>query len=543
MRCTGQRISAITVYSSAPTITGLRRIPVLAELARSFHVTTRPDVVRNFVIMDVGDPCTELRRAESERILRAQPFLADATVLAFPDDSGTVQLEIRTIDEAQIVAGARVHSNLPFLSGAKFGSSNLNGGGVYLAGDWENGGAYRNGFGAKMLDYQWMGRPYVLWLEGRRQPLGSEWRTEAAHPFLTDIQRIAWQARAGGNRGYVQFEPTHDAAHGVQLERRFFDVGAIVRVGPPGRLSLFGASITGDHEIPDSMSVLITDHGLRPDTSTVFENRYDSHRIARVNALWGIRDIGFVRVRGFDALTGTQDFPLGFQLGTLFGRSLSVLGSQDDDVFMAADLYVGSGGPNAALRIQLQGEGRRSNDQTMWDGVLTSGRAAQYFRIEDGHTLIASEEWAGGWRQRVPFRLTLGATEGGVRGYSGSTFLGAQRAIARLEDRVVLARPLGLGDLGMAVFADAGRLWAGDVPYGMTTPFKTSVGVGILAAVPPRSTRLWRLDIAVPLSSGAGHRIEFRVSSTDNTSFLWREPADVQGTRERTLPSSIFSWP
>src|SRR5439155_10555935 len=132
------------------------------------------------------------------------------------------------------------------------------------------------------------------------------------------------------------------------VDRRYFDVGGVVRLGPPGRLSLFGAALSGNNERPAATPVLITDAGLRPDTSTPLRDRYQSHRTARVNALWGVRDIGFVRVRGFDALNATQDLPVGFQLGTMFGRSLSVLGSRDDDVFVAADAYVGAGGPQAA---------------------------------------------------------------------------------------------------------------------------------------------------------------------------------------------------
>jgi hypothetical protein len=42
----------------------------------------------------------------------------------------------------------------------------------------------------------------------------------------------------------------------------------------------------------------------------------------------------------------------------MFGRSLSVLGSCDDDIFMAGDLYVGAVGTNNALRLQLEGEAR-----------------------------------------------------------------------------------------------------------------------------------------------------------------------------------------
>src|SRR6185436_5366788 len=102
------------------------------------------------------------------------------------------------------------------------------------------------------------------------------------------------------------------------------------------------------------------------------------------------RDIGFAQVRGFDALAATQDVPVGFQLGTMFGRSLSVLGSRDDDIFLAGDLYVGVASSWAASRVPLQAEGRRRNDHDQWDGVLTSGQAAQSFKLSSTPTFIAS---------------------------------------------------------------------------------------------------------------------------------------------------------
>ena len=541
--CTGQRVDYIVVHSSAPTIAIFRRVPVIAELARSIHVTTKPDVIRRFVLLDEGQPCSELRRAESERILRAQPFLADASVLAFPNDSGGVDVDVRTIDEASIVAGASVRSGSPYLTAFRLGSSNLDGGGIYLAGNWRHDGVFRDGYGVRFADYQVLGRPYILGTQVQRDPLGDHWDVEGAHPFLTDLQRIAWRARTGASNEFVYFEPVEREKHAVRRERRYFDLGGIIRVGPPGRLSLFGASFSGEREISADSAVLVTPTGILRDTSSIFFNRYTAHRIARVNTLWGVRDIEFVRVQGFDALSATQDIPVGFQLGTLFGRSLSVLGSKDDDIFMSADLYVGAAGHRAALRIQLQGEGRRSNDRDLWDGILTSGRVAQYFKLTARQTALIAGEWSGGWRMRSPFALTLGEEPGGVRGYGSSTTPGAQRAILRLEDRLFVGRPFGWGDAGIGIFSDAGRLWAGDVPYGTSTPVRASVGLSLLGAVPPRSARLWRLDIAFPLNPDRRSLVEFRIVSTDRTAFFWREPRDVQFARERTVPSSIFNWP
>jgi len=541
--CTGQRVNDIIIHSFAPSIAALRTVPVLADVARSLHTTTRPDLIRRYLLMSRGDACTELRRSESERILRAQPFLADASVQAFPNDSGSVDLEVRTIDETATIVGAGVTSASPFLTSARLGSSNLGGAGMYLVGNWRHDDRFREGFGLKFTDYQFGALPYILNLEAQRDPLGDRWQIGTAYPFLTDLQRLAWSVRVGNNDDFVFFSPNQNEQHAIGFERRYFDIGGLARLGPPGRLNLFGASISGEAESVGDAPILITPAVTLPDTTTAFVGRYESHRIARLNALWGIRDINFVRVRGFDALTATQDLPVGFQLGTEFGRSVAALGAKEQDIFVSGDLYAGVATEDMALRLQFQGEGRRSQETGQWDGVVTSGRVAHYFKVSPTQTQIASLEWSGGWRMRTPFALTLGETRDGVRGYSDDLRPGAQRAIARLEQRYLVGQPLGLGDAGVAVFADAGRLWAGDIPFGQSTPLRTSIGFSVLASVPPRSARLWRLDVALPLNPGGPRRLELRITSTDRTTFFWREPDDVALARERTVPSSIFNWP
>lgn len=546
--CIGQPIHAVIVHASAPTAAALRRIPVLANIAAATHVTTHREIIERFLLLHAGDQCEELRRMESERILRAQPFLADASVTAIRSQggaaSGEVDLLVETTDEVAFVFEGTIGGGSPFARFVRFGNANVSGQGVYMAGDWRSGGAYRDGYGGRYVDNQLLGRPYTLILDGRRLPLGSEWETQATHPFYTDIQRIAWQARAGAHDDYVQFGNDRNSSHGLRLARNYFDVGGLVRLGPPGRLSLFGASFSGDDERPGTTPVLITKGGFAPDTGSALAQQFVDHRIARVNMLWGVRDIGFRRVRGFDALTATQDLPIGFQFGTLFGRSLSVLGSRDDDVFMSGDLYIGAATRTTALRVQLVGEGRRDNSVGRWDGMLAFGRVIEYLKISPRNTTTGSLEFSGGWRQRVPFRLTLSDPSGGVHGFSGSVTPGGQRIVGRFEHRTFIARPHRLGDLGVAGFIESGRLWAGDIPYGSNTSPRTSVGVSLLAAVPPASPRMWRVDLAFPINPEArGRHVELRVSNGDRSAFALPEPGDVRGTREPSVPPSLFRWP
>ena len=544
MHCFGQRIDGIVVRSSAPTAAALRHVPVIHDLLSAIHVTTNPEVIARFLLLSRGDACDELRRSDSERILRAQPFIADASVRAISDDQGGVTLLVETSDEISLVLDAAIGPGHPFVRFLRFGDANLDGEGIYLAGDWRDGGAFRDAFGGRLIDNQMFGRPYTLSVQGFRNPLGTDWVARGFHPFYTDIQRFAWIVQLGTLDDYVQFENDINSNHAIRLVRSFFEVGGVMRIGPPGRLSLFGISLSGDDERPGDTQVLVTNHGFAPDTSTALLNRYVDHRIARVNMLWGVRDIGFTQVRGLDALTATEDFPVGFQVGTLFGRSVTALGARDDDIFASSDLYVGAIGRNNALRLQAEGEGRHDNSANEWDGVLADALAIQYFKPTVNNTTTLSLGFSGGWQQRIPYNFTLSDPVGGVRGFSGSSTPGARRFVARLDTRSFLGRPNGLFDFGVGGFADAGRLWAGDIPYGVNTPTRGSVGVSLLGSAPPRSPRIWRLDLAYVLNPEiGGHRFEIRVSSSDFTTFFLPEPFDVQATREQTVPSSVFRWP
>src|SRR3954471_12579627 len=99
---------------------------------------------------------------------------------------------------------------------------------------------------------------------------------------------------------------------------------------------------------------------------------------------------------------------------------------------MAGDLYVGAVRRNNALRLQVQGEGRRDNDAQAWDGVLVTARAVQYVKLASVQTTTFSLEYSGGWRQRIPFNLTMSDPDGGLRGFASSDTPGGQRLVTRV---------------------------------------------------------------------------------------------------------------
>ena len=86
-------------------------------------------------------------------------------------------------------------------------------------------------------------------------------------------------------------------------------------------------------------------------------------------------------------------------------------------------------------------------------------------------------------------------------------------------------------------------MWAGDVPFGEDTRTKYALGAGLLAGLPPGSKRLWRVDLMLPLDRSEGARLELRLRTEDRTRQFWREPRDIERSRERSLPQRIFQWP
>jgi len=542
--CRGLRIDSITISAEAPTVTGLRRVPVIGNLVRETHVVTREDVIRRFLLLHVGGRCTELRRTESERILRAQPFIADATIDVTLNALGGVNLDVHTVDEASLIFSGAVSNTAPVVRGVRVGSANLAGMGVATSLAWRHEPFFDDRLEIRVADYEFAGQPYVLSLGSVRGPLARDDIAEMTLPFRTDLQRLAWRTLVGESRGYAGFEMRDSGQVSLGFARDYFEVGGMGRLGPPGQLTLYGLSFTKERAWPDSAAVVVSDYGFRADTAGAFAGRFRETSAARVNALLGVRGIRFMRVRGFDALRAQQDVPLGLQIGTLVGTGVNALGANSKDLFVASDLYLAFGSPTLTYRLQLQGEGRRPMGSVIWDGLVGSGRVARYSKPASWRTRIISVEWSGTSRVLVPHSLSLGATDGGVRGLRDADAVGGRRGVVRWDEQFFVGSPFSFGDLGFSAFADAGQLWAGDLPYGQTTRLAPAAGLSLLLAAPMRSPRMWRLELATPLTQVPGARAwELRLSHTDHTSFFWHEPRDVDLARARAVPASVYSWP
>lgn len=544
IRCSGETVNSIEIQSNPSfELSGSKIVRKAVLIARKLHATTNPRIIRRYLALQVGSKCTELRRTESERILRAQPFLAEAFVSAYHDTAGGVRIVATTVDEVSLIIGGAVGSKSPMVRSLKFGEANLMGEAIYAAVEWKNREFFRDEVTARFADYQLLGKPYQLAAVATRRDIGHTWQVEASHPFLTDLQTRSWRTTAGDENRYRYFTRKNQLPAALYTARKFGDIGGLVRVGPPGNLYFVGGSVSRERETTGARPVVIRNGLILPDTTTALFDRYNGLRSTRVNALLGYRRVRFLSATGFETLDGAQDVRTGIQIGGLIGRGISVFNSDDRDYFVSSDVFAGFGSESAYGAFTVNGEARHNTMTHQFDGMLASGRAAFYLKKFTRLTLTPSLEWGAGWRQRVPFQLTLADREGGMLGYRHGDEGGSRRLIGKFDARYYLGRVKKIAGVGVGAFAHSGKIWAGDSPLGVTTPRRETVGFSILAAVPPRSQRLWRLDFAFPLVKGGNGKFEIRVSSQNLTRMFWREPGDVAVSRERSIPTSIFNWP
>ena len=538
-RCNGETISEVVVRREEPAMIE-RSAP---KWSRAFlravlsGPTTRESAVQPFLIPKPGSTCTTLTLDETERVLRSQPYLADADAQVIPDGAGRVRIEVETSDDIRPILSLSARDG--DLTRFRIGNANIGGYGMLVSASWQQGFAFRDGLGARFTDYSFLGRPLLLDFVLERAPLGETVNASLSRPLYTQLQRFAWTVELATIDNYQRFRRSDDLLPiSLSVERRFWRANALYRIGNRTLGTFLGAQLASENILPGARGVIVSDTGLASDPDLVLLRRYGETERTRAEAIFGVRALSFFKAQGFDALEGTQDMANGLQVVTALGKGI---GSGDHDNFTATELYLGAGTPRSF--VGLQGSVEAARDGSDWRDVIGSGRLAWYRRPSRRRTRVASLEYSGAWNASIPYQLAIGASGVGVRGYEDASTSGARRAVFRLEERFMLGGISRHVGFGLAGFGDVGKTWAGDVPFGETVNPRVGLGTGLLLAVPRRSRRLVRIDVATPLISDPGAKWGIDIRITSGRARFWREPGDVARARSSAQLPRAFNWP
>ena len=543
------------------------------RLANSLHVRTRPEVIRRELLFEEGDCYHADLMEDSERLLRALGFLADVDVYGVRQDDGSYHVIVDTQDEWSTKADVRIDLNEGFnFESLRVQESNLAGTGQYSELFFSDRSLARS-YGVAYATPQMIGTRWDLGVAVGNSYAGTFFDEVLTFPFVGELGR--WAARQSFRRrdryfdmiaaevpeGFTTDDPS--AIHLLVPQReKSMELSLVRRFGQRGRLSLLGGALSFQElTYPGGRdaSILVLGNELA-DSAEANDalldpvwTRLETVENIRAFVLLGHRSVYWIERSRLDALRSTQDVRLGAEVGLALGRSLPGLETADD-LFTTLTFFAGSTLTRYGLATgELRVDARRDFDapvgESEWEDVIGSARFLSYWRWDrlENHTLVAHGTLAGGWHNRTPFQLTLGGDQG-LRGYDPRQHPGGRIAILGLEDRVYLGWPLpDVFDLGLSVFADAGYIGPGDLPfpYGSESGVRASAGLGLRANFPAGGRTTYRLDFAVPVDQGVNFGDMRVLISIGEPLALGtrRDPVQIERSRLSGVSGDVFNFP
>jgi hypothetical protein len=522
------------------------------------HVRTRPAVILRELFFTEGDCYDPELLRESERVLRATPFIADADVFGIRQEDGSYHVVVQTRDDWSFHLEPQLgRGDEAVVTGVRVREFNLMGTGRTLSAHYlreYDRPAYGVAFATpQLLNTRWTASAAVA-----RTPVGQAVAQSLTYPFVGELGRWAFRQQVRYHDRYFEYYGREQGERFTMLlpERRLsFDVGGVRRLGERGRLTLLGAGVVGDGvRYPDEPRRVVAwrdAYTLDPAIADTVGFGLKEIESVRALLLIGQRNVRFARRRALDTVRGTEDVRVGAEVETAIGHTIPLL-SRDRAVSLDFGIFAaGEPTPGAYAGVRFNAELHRAHDapagEPEWRDALAQADAWAYWRPHDEsrQTLVASVRGSGGWNTRMPYQLTLGGGAG-LRGYWRHVDPGAARVVASLEHRAYWGWPLPeLFDLGSVVFLDAGRIWANGVPFAQQSSYRANLGFGLRSAFPPGSRQTLRLDVGVPIEPHLQWRdvvVRAGIGQAIGVRSVAQDPQLLRSSR-RGLPVSVFNFP
>jgi hypothetical protein len=496
------------------------RLRLAYRVANALHVRTRASVIRRDLLVRPGD-CFDLDLLiESERLLRANHYLAYARVHHQTNAAGDHDIVVETRDEwsTRLDLRASLDGGISF-DGASLRESNFLGTGQTLELFYLDYDANRD-YGIAYHTHQLARSRWHLGAALGQTRNGSLALQSLAYPFRTEAgqwaarQEIRWLDR------YFDYLVDDDGLEKHLLlptRTRALDLALLRRFGRVGSQTTLGVAISySEITFPgDAAAELVHGDdfdGRHPADSTwlqPLQQQLAPLRTLRSLLLLGQRNVTWVKRQGFDSLRGDQDLRLGTDAALAFGRSLTAAAGEHH-LYTALDLYGGTEVGDLLLAGRLSGDAQYplGPRREGWQDIFAQAEALAYWKPAHSarQTLVLRAAAAGALQTRTPFQLILGG-DLGVRGYPRTRFPGGRRLLLSLEDRLTFDGPLrNVMDLGATAFFDLGRVWPGDAPYGIDSGWRAAAGLGLRNAFPSGGRRTYRIDLALPIQPDLGWR-------------------------------------
>ena len=525
------------------------RVQWAYRAANALHFDTRETTVRRELLFTPGDCYDAFLLAESERLLRNLGVFARVDVFGVPQPDGSWHVIVATRDEWSTQLDVKVRfDNGIGIEGARLFETNLMGRARTLGVFYYEREVTRD-YGLVYATPHLFRSRWDGMLGIGRTRAGNFVRSELAYPFLGEVGQYAGRLSWRRDQQFFDYVLRDDDAlispHVLMpVKDEFIDASMVRRFGERGSTLLLGAALTLE-ELDYPGVVEVAPEGnfddrveADPAQKAAVLPQQQLRDQLRASLLVGHQNIVWVKRRGYDSMRGEQDVRIGSEVGLVVGRTLSAH-DDDHDTFLGGTGYAGFSALGGFMVLRARSDARwdiaSPGDPGHWEDVFLDAELLAYFRRPTlpRHTLVVRWNAAGAWNTTTPFQLTLGG-ERALRGYDQERFPGGNRVVLSLEDRIYLGWPWpDLFDTGLTLFADVGRIWPGDAPFGADSGWRSSAGIGIRSSFPEGGRTTYRLDLAWPVGAGTQLKdLRIRISVGEILGMAQRE-VDPQIARSR----------
>jgi len=536
--CQGHPIRAVLIRPSSLFSIEHAPFPALVQhIGDALNWNPRERTVRRELRFKAGDDCDVGRLAESERILRALPFIRTALIITAPAPGDSVDVVVTTRDEWSLGGDLRIDTrNSKPLRAARLTETNLLGTGTFSQVRYDDYGR-KPGLAADLLLRQ-IGNHMDAEVVGGRTSVGAIGAITLRRVFQSEYDGFAWGAGVRWREEPFLFTSLR---YGTVVQSQVSaggDVGLVWRTGPVGRQVMLGGAIS-DERLFTRGGGLATSAIDDSAATAELAGRFEERRRLSFNVIAGVRHIRFLPHAGLDAVNAPEDVREGVELRVIGGFGMGGQGFQPDR-FGLVDLYYGTPvGTRTLAFFRSRIEGRYLTDSLNWNNVIAAADMFTYTTVSPRGAVTLFAQAAGGWDMTTPFQLDVAGFTA-MRGFGHYGLPAGRRVVVQLEHRYFLGSFLGAADIGTAAFMDVGRGWAGDAAFGQNTYTLVALGVGLRAGFPTGSRFATRLDFAVPVNGG--HGAEVRLTLRQQFGITRPEPTDVERSRLPVSTTALFNF-
>lgn len=481
---------------------------VLYRLANRAHATTRPHVIKQQLLFETGDRFSAQVLAESERIIRSNRYVQEASIQTVRQEDGVVDVNVITTD---------VWTLMPKLSFSRSGGKskaaiglkegNLFGTGVSVEAMYRSD-VDRDSRSLKLEDRNLGSSWYGLSVGYANNSDGDSQFLDLGKPFYSldsrDARGISFRDDDRVESFYDRGEIGSEYRHEAKTHELFLGWSSGLRDGWTRR---YTAGLSYD------------DHRFSPVSDSAYPITVVPENRKFLTPFIGIEFVEdqYEKTSNLDQINRTEDRYLGTRMSARLGLARAGAGSDRNAWLLNVVAQTGFGSSEKSSLLLASELGGRVEQGGMQNLALDLS-ARYYKRQSDRRLLYAALSGTYGHSLDLDQYLVLGGNNG-LRGYPLRFQTGDKRALFTLEQRFFTEwYPFRLFRVGGAVFFDVGRTW-GDGPLAASdNQLLKDVGVGLrLGNTRSGLGRMIHVDVAVPLNDNDGiDSVQLLISTRTN---------------------------